>query len=391
MAGVLEGIRVLDLASMWAAPSCAMYLADHGAEVIKVEPPQGDESRRLFTHTSLGNESPSFLAVNRNKRGIVLDLRKPEAQAIARKLAQQSDVVICNFRPKVAQRLGLRYEDLGPQNPRLIYVELSAYGKQGPFADKAGYDLLFQALSGMLHRRLPDGTPLASGLWAADCSTPMMLAYGVALALLARERTGKGQRVETSLLQMAIAMQFVDLVKPEVEPPGKRQPSNQATFAPYRCADGKWIIPVAISDKEWRRLCKALDLTHLVDDPAFATPSTRAYNNDLYPILAGVFEAKQRDEWLRLLQDADVPCAPVVDRSEVYGSPQVIANEMMTEITHPTAGRTVMMGVPVKLSRNPGSLRRPSPLQGQHTDEVLRELGYDSAAIATLRNAHAVA
>ncbi len=390
MPGVLEGIRVLDLASMWAAPSCAMYLADHGAEVIKVEPPRGDESRRIFTHTSLGNESPSFLAVNRNKRGIVLDLTKPEGQEIARRLAKGSDVVIHNFRPRVSKRLGLRYEDLEPQNPRLIYVELSAYGRKGPFADRAGYDILFQALSGMLHRRLPDGTPITSGVWAADCSTPIMLAYGVALALLARERTGRGQKVETSLLQMAIAMQFVDLVKPEVEPPGMRAPSTQATFAPYRCADGFWIIPVAISDKEWARLCQALELAHLIADPAFATPQTRAYNNDLFPILAGVFETKPREEWLRLLQAADVPCAPVVSRDEVFSQPQVIENEMITEVRHPTAGRTLMMGVPVRLSANPGSIRRPSPLQGQHTADVLRELGYDDAAIAQLKKARVV-
>ena len=177
MAMALEGIRVLDLASMWAAPGAAMYLADQGADVIKVEPPGGDEARRLFTHPNLGNESPSFLLLNRNKRGIVLNLQEEEGRDIARKLAARSEIVIVNFRPQVAQRLGLTYEDLEPLNPGLIYVELSAYGERGPYADRPGYDLIFQALSGMMHRSLPDGTPIGAGIWAADswrrCCWPM--------------------------------------------------------------------------------------------------------------------------------------------------------------------------------------------------------------------------
>ncbi len=381
----LEGIKVLDLASMWAAPGAAMYLSDQGADVIKVEPPQGDEARRIFTHASLGNESPSFLVVNRNKRGLVADLRQPEGLAIVKKLAQKTDVLVHNFRPRATRRMGLTYAELSAANPGLIYVELSAYGNKGPYAQRAGYDLLFQALSGMLHRRMPDGTPIAAGVWAADCSTPIVLAYGVSLALLQRQRTGRGQKVETSLLQMAIAMQFVDLVRPEAEPPGERAPSNQATFAPYRCADGEWIVPVAISDKEWARLCTALGLTHLIDDPAFSTPHARAFNNELVPLLEGIFSTRPREEWLRLLEEGDVPCAPVVGRDDVYTLPQVVDNGMMTEVNHPTAGRTVMMGVPLKLSANAPRPAGPSPLQGQHTNEVLRDLGYTAEEIADLR------
>lgn len=387
----LEGIKVLDLASMWAAPSAAMYLCDQGADVIKVEPPQGDEARRLFTHPKLGNESPSFLVVNRNKRGIVVDLRQPEGLDIVKKLAQASDVVVHNFRPKFTRQMGLTYDELAAANPGLIYVELSAYGKKGPYADRPGYDVLFQALSGMLHRRLPDGTPITAGVWAADCSSPIALAYGVALALLERQRTGRGQKVETSLLNMAIAMQFVDLVKPEAEPPGERAPATQPTFAPYRCADGRWIIPVALSDKEWARLCTVLGLPHLIDDPRFATAQARTNNNEIFSILEGILGTRPRDEWLRLLEQGDVPCAPVLDRDEVFTLPQVVENEMMVQIDHPTAGRTVMMDVPIKLSANPPRPVGPSPLQGQHTDEVLGELGYAKEAIADLRAAGVIA
>ena len=389
---VLEGIKVLDLASIWAGPSTAVYLADQGAEVIKVEPPGGDEARRIFSHPRLGNESPSFLVVNRNKRGIVLDIRTPQGHEVFCKLVQRTDVLIHNFRPRVAQRLKLRYEDLEPLNQGLIYVQLSAYGKRGPYAERPGYDLLAQGLSGMMHRQLPDGTPIGSGIWAADCSTPIALAYGVALALLARQKTGRGQEVETSLLQMAIAMQSVDLVKPEVEPPGQRPHSSQASFATYRCADDQWIITVALSDKDWAKLCPVLEMPHLIDDPSFATRKARdAHSAELFPILEAIFASKPREEWLRLLEAGDVPCAPVISREEVYTRPQVVENEMMVEVAHPTAGRTVMMGIPLKLSANPGSIRRPSPLQGQHTVEVLQEMGYSDEAIGALRQARVIA
>ena len=386
MSGVLQGVRILDLASMWAAPMASMYLADQGADVIKIEPPEGDTSRRLFTHPKLGNESPSYLVVNRNKRGIVLDLQKAEGREVARKLAKQTDVLIHNYRPGVAQRLGMGYEELARENKGLIYVELTAYGKEGPNAKRAGYDLLIQAQSGMLHRRLPDGTPLSSGVWVADCSTPMLIAYGVALALIERGHTGKGQKVETSLLHAAIAMQAVDLVKPEAEAGVQRAPTTQSVFGMYRCSDGRWIIPVALTEKEWGKLCKALEMTHLAMDPAFSSAQARADNNQqLLEILLEAFASKPRDEWLKRLEENDVPCAPVVEREDVQSQPQVVANKMMTEVIHPTAGRTLMVSTPVRLSNSPPSIRKPSPMQGQHTDEVLRELGYTAEAVRELR------
>ena len=391
MAGVLEGIKVLDLASVWAAPSAAVYLADQGADVIKVEPPGGDEARRIFTHPDLGNESPSFIVANRNKKGIVLDMQKPEGREIVHKLADQTDVLIHNYRPNFAKRIGLSYQELEARNPRLIYVWLTAYGNKGPYAEKAGYDLIVQALAGLMHRTAADGTPLAAGVWAADCSAPIGLAYGIALALLARERTGRGQQVQTSLLQMAIAMQHVDLVYPEAEPPAGRAPSSQASFAPYKASDDKWFLPVAISDKEWVKLCRVLEVPHMIDDPAFATSQARGdHVAELFPILEGIYSTKTRDEWLRLLDEGDVPCAPIIPRAEVFSQPQVVENNMAAEVLHPTAGRTKMMGVPVKLSANPPRTPQPSPLQGEHTVEVLKGLGYGDDAIERLRQARVI-
>ena len=387
----LEGVKVLDLASMWAAPLAAMHLADQGADVIKVEPPSGDDARRLFTHPSLGNESPSFLYVNRNKRGIVVDLRQEQGREIVRKLAVETDVLIHNFRPQVAQRLTFDYPSMERLNPRIIYVGITAYGSQGPFAARPGYDLVVQALSGMMHRSMPDGSPIGAGIWAADSSAPWLLAYGVTLALLERQRTGRGQQVESSLVHAAIAMQAVDLVKPAAESDGQRASANQAVFAPYRCSDDAWLLVVALSDKEWAKLCGAVGLDHLVEDPAFGSQTLRAEQSpQISGLLEGIFATRPRSEWLDILERHDVPSTAIVGRDEVYDHPQLTANEVFTSLTHPTAGATRMIGVPLKLSSNPSRPTTPSPLQGKHTDEVLQELGYRPGEIEGLRDAGVV-
>ena len=193
---ILEGVKVVELSTLWAVPGSALYLADQGADVVKAEPPSGDESRRIFTSRALDNESPSYFALNRNKRGICADIRTAEGLAIVHKLVSEGDVLIHNYRPAVAERLGVSYERLSKINRRLIYAELSGYGKEGPYADRGAYDLILQALSGVMHRRAADGTPIGAGIWAADCSMPMLLAYGIALGLYNRDRTGKGTRLE---------------------------------------------------------------------------------------------------------------------------------------------------------------------------------------------------
>jgi crotonobetainyl-CoA:carnitine CoA-transferase CaiB-like acyl-CoA transferase len=378
----LSGIRVLDLSQMWAAPGAAMYLADHGAEVIKVEPPAGDEARRTLTQPPIvGGESRSFLALNRNKRGIALDIRDPRGREVVRDLVRRADVLIHNFRPGVAERLGYDYPSLRALNGRLVYAWITAYGHEGPLAARPGYDLLFQGLSGILaRRRLPDGRPLSASVWVSDCSAPIILAYGIALALLARERTGQGQLVTTSLLHAALAMQLPDLVAVERshdEESGSVDYTEQAMFAPYRCRDGRDLVIVVIQDEQWRRLCGALGRADLADDRRYARALDRARESaTLAAILAEAFRTRNCDEWLAALASADVPSAPILEPGQVLDDPQVRANAMLATTIHPVAGRTVMVEQPARLHGAESPEARPAPLLGEHTEEILRELGY---------------
>ena len=386
----LEGVRVVEVAQVWAAPGAGMYLADQGADVIKVEPPWGDEARRLLTQPPIaGGESRAFLAINRNKRGIALDIAHPQGQDVLYRLVDQSDVFIHNFRPGVAPKLGYDYQTLSRRNPRLVYVEVSAFGQHGPYARRRGYDLLFQSLSGILSkRRTAEGTPIASGVWVADASTPIAIAYGVTLALLARQRTGRGQRVEAALLHMALAMQTVDMVRVERENPQQfgTDFSAQALYSPYRCQDGRFIQLAVIGDQQFAAMCRALELEHLIDDPEFGDSLKRAQRSqELHELIAGIVATRSRDEWLETLERHDVAAAPVLERNEVFDHPQVQANGMFATQEHPQAGRVDMVDVPVRLSDTPGGLRRPAPLLGQHTQEVLEELGYSQEELQRLR------
>jgi crotonobetainyl-CoA:carnitine CoA-transferase CaiB-like acyl-CoA transferase len=386
----LSGIRVLELSQMWAAPGAAMYLADHGADVIKVEPLAGDEARRTLTQPPIADgESRAFLALNRNKRGIALDIRHPKGRDVVLDLTRRADVLIHNFRPGVAERLGYGYSTLRGLNERLVYAWITAYGAEGPFAMRPGYDLLFQGLSGILGRRLRrDGRPAGAGVWVADCSAPMELAYGIAVALFMRERTGQGQLVTTSLLHAALAMQLPDLVQVEhaLEPgEGGRDYSDQAMYAPYRCRDGRFLIIVVIQDEQWRRLCRALGLSTMGEDPRYGTSLDRARaSSALSAALTGAFATRDRDEWLARLADADVPSAPILEPDQVLEYPQVLANQMLAAVDHPVAGRTVTVSQPVRLHASDATAAGRAPLLGEHTEEVLLDLGYPPTMIREL-------
>lgn len=388
MAGPLEGIKVVELARGWAGPGAGMYLADQGAQVIKVEPPGGDDARRFYTSAPIGGEDRGFLVVNRNKRGMVVSLSTPSGREIIHRLLDGADVFLENFRPGVAERVGLGYDTLHARYPRLIYASLSALGTRGPYAGQPAYDVVVQALSGIMgQRQHPDGTPMSAGVWVTDCSTPMTLAYGITLALLVRERTGVGQQVETALVNQGLAMQSVELVRGEEEK-GGRAPQRfmaQAMYSPYQCADGLWLVCVVVNNDQWRRLCHILGMETLAEDPEFDDPLKRARGTEvLHPILANLYATHPREEWLRQLHEADLPCAPVLRREEVFSHPQFVENDMIVEVEHPTAGKLKMMGVPLRLSQNPPpplSAGRPSPTLGQHTQEVLLELGYSQAEV----------
>ena len=386
----LDGVRVVEVCQVWAGPGVGMYLADQGADVIKIEPPWGDDARRIFTQPPMANgESRAYLVVNRDKRGMAMDITVPRGREVVHRLVERADVFIHNFRPGVESKLGYDYETLSSRNPGLIYVDLAAYGKSGPYSDYRGYDLLFQALSGLLtKRRTAEGAPMSSGIWAADCSAPMAVAYGVALALLARHRTGRGQKVEASLLHMALAMQSVDMIRVEREAADQEATdySRQALYSPYRCSDGKYLILVVLNNDQFHQLCRALELEHLIDDPRYASNLDRArHSQELYALVEGILSTRPRDKWLAALGRHDVPCMPILEREEVFDHPQIRQNEMVATIEHPEAGKVEMFNIPVRLSDTPGSIRRPAPLLGQHTDEVLNELGYEESVIQELR------
>ncbi|MBI4308639.1 MAG: CoA transferase, partial [Chloroflexi bacterium] len=375
MAGPLEGIRVVEAAQIYATPGLGMYLADFGADVIKVEPPEGDACRRQHTSPVLGDLSKPFIHLNRNKRSIVVDIRKPAGRSILLRLLERADVFVVNFRPGVPERLGLHYEALERLNPRLIYVSLTGWGPSGPRKGRRGYDLLVQARAGLLDaRRYQDGTPVLPPFMAADPSAPMLLAYGVALALYEREKSGRGQKIESSLFAATIAMQNSQLVRLERDP---TFPStmNHASFL-YRCADDKHLILIIVVTEEWVRLCRALGLAQFAEDPRFATYMDRARHHAVIDdILAPTFATRPRDHWLALFANEDLPCEPIVTRDDLLADPQARENGYLTDVDDQRAGRVTMMGAPLRLSRTPAGFRRPAPHLGQHADEVLREIG----------------
>jgi crotonobetainyl-CoA:carnitine CoA-transferase CaiB-like acyl-CoA transferase len=374
----LTGIRVVELAQHLAGPGTGMYLADQGADVIKVEPVAGTSRQ------GGPRRSPGFTVLNRNKRGITLDIRSPEGKAVLIRLVRNADVLIHNFRTGVAERLGIGYEELAEANPRLIYASITAFGSKGNWAAKGGYDRLTQGLSGAMYRRDKDGIPLATGIWLSDCSVPMLMAYGIMLALWVRERSGRGQKVETSLLQAALAMQTTNLVRMGDEVAAPVDAGD--AYGIFRCSDGLYLNVCALQPDQFRRFCHAIGLDDLADDGRFFDPKLRAeFRRQAYPRMNGILETRPISEWIQVLDDADVPCAPILERSQVFDQPQVTENGMIASFDNSETGRVSMVGVPVQLSATPGSIRSPAPELGQHTNEVLEELGFSVKSIAKMR------
>jgi crotonobetainyl-CoA:carnitine CoA-transferase CaiB-like acyl-CoA transferase len=391
MPHALDGIRVIDLAINYAGPTSATYLNDQGADVIKVERRiVGDTSRRSGNTPFLKLNSYAFMAINRGKRSITLDITKPQGQEVVRDLVRGADVLLENFRPGVMERLGIGYDALAAINPRLIYGALTAFGQKGPYADKAGFDRLAQGLAGAMYRKDAEGRPLPNGIWISDWGAPMLMAFGIMAALFVRERTGRGQRVETSLLQAAMAMQFSQLTVVEDNPTPPRE-ENPAGYNSYRCSDGIYLNIGVYMPHQFKALCRALDLPHLADDPRITDPLRRhELDDEVNQIITALLETEPSDVWLKRLAEADVPCASIVGRAQVPHSEQVLANEMMVTVDHPVVGRTHIVGTPVQLSDMPSVPLRPAPTLGQHTDEILGELGYPAQRIAELRQAEVI-
>jgi formyl-CoA transferase len=390
-AGPLDGIRVLDLTRVLAGPYCTMFLGDLGAEVVKVEQPGVGDDTRGWGPPFTGGESAYFLCVNRNKKSVTVDLKSKEGVALLRRLAEHADVLIENFRPGAMERLGLGEKDLRAANPRLIYASLSGFGADGPMSDAPGYDLIVQAWGGLMSITGPaDGEPSKVGVAIIDLVAGLMLGKSIAAALFAREKLGVGQKIDTSLLEAEVACLINVGSNYLVEASIPRRWGNaHPSIVPYqsfKTADGYLVIGVA-SEGIWRRFCQAIGRAEWADDSRFEKNSNRVENRSLLiGLLAEIFLGRSTDEWLKLLNSAEVPCAPVQTVDQVFKAPQVLHREMLLQVEHPTAGIVRMAGIPVKFSATPASVRLPPPLLGQHNEEVLESwLGMNDKEISELK------
>ncbi len=368
----LDGIRVVDLTSYIAGSYATMMLADLGADVVKVESLEGDSFREL----------PGFFGWNRGKRSIALNLKTSEGRRIVEELATRGDVVMENMRPGVADRLGIGDAQLRPLNPRLIYCSVTAFGSTGPYIDRPGFDPLLQAMGGLMTIQGFNGPPQYVRMAPTDYYTASLAAQAILAALFVRERTGRGQRVETSLLQGVLALQSGNVVEYAGKPTVAR---DNPTYRLYQAGDGEWFFLACGNQSFWVKLCKAVGCEELADDPRFASWMLRIDNREaLLPMLEAAFRSKPRSDWLTILAVHDIPAAPVQPLTEFMKDPAVLHHDMIHEYDHPDVGRLRLMGQPIKFSpdetRDPG----PPPTLGQHTRDVLRDLGYDAVSITDL-------
>jgi crotonobetainyl-CoA:carnitine CoA-transferase CaiB-like acyl-CoA transferase len=390
----LGGLLVVDFTRVVAGPACTQTLADFGAEVIKIENPDGGDDTRSYEHADLAGESAAFVSLNRNKRGIALDLTKPAARDIARELIARADVVVENFSAGVMTKYGLDYASVAPANPRLVYCSISAYGRQGPFAARPGFDPITQAESGFMSLNgFPDGPPVRTGTPVVDMATGMSACNAILLALLARDRLGRGQRVEVALFDIALSLTgfygMTYLMTGVNQSRFGNSPNGSPSVGLYEALDGPFYIACA-NDRLYRRLViEVLWRPELASGPQFADRRSRSANKDkLRGILAGIFMQDRRDNWVAKMKAANIPVGYLRTVEEAFNSPEVRERHRVSKIPHPAAGSVPNIESPLRLDLTPIADPVAAPLLGEHTNAVLRKtLGYDDNRIAALAEA----
>jgi crotonobetainyl-CoA:carnitine CoA-transferase CaiB-like acyl-CoA transferase len=373
MAGALDGVMVLDLTTHLSGPFCGMQLGDLGADVIKIESPQGDSMRG--TPPFLEGESAPFMLWNRNKRGLRLDLKNADDLETFWGLVDQADVMLENFRPGVIDRLGIGWKALHARNPRLVLGSISGFGQTGPYAKRGGFDLVIQAMSGLMSVTGPkDGPPYRIPLAISDVGAGLYLTIGVLSALQARHKSGQGQWVETSLLEATVSLgvyeaasYFASGKRPEKLGQGHR---GSSPYQVFQTADG-WLTVGAAQENFFRKLCEMIGKSELVDDPRFTTNALRVKNNDqMVAILQAEIVKRSTADWMTALEEAGIPAGPVLYHDEVFTDPQILARGMVAEVKHAKAGRQKTLGVPIKMSASKTGVRRAAPTLGQHDADL---------------------
>ena len=381
-AGPLDGLRVIELAHIMAGPACGLMLADMGADVVKIEKlGSGDDTRR-FLPPDINGESAAYMMMNRNKRGVALDLKDPDGKAVLMALLKEADVIIENYRHDTMARLGLDYETLKAINPGIIYCEISGFGRTGPYRERGGFDLIAQGMSGLMSvtGEQANRPPVKVGPPVTDITAGILAAMGICAAYTSRLKTGLGQRVDTSLFEAGITQTFwqsaIAFATGEApQPMGSAHPLN-APYQSVATSDG-WINIGAANQANWLLMLQAIGAVHLAEDSRFATNADRIKHLKLLMAeLDPVFKTGTTKHWLECLTAVGVPAGPILDICEMHRDPQALARDMVTEVDHPVAGQVKTLGAPVKFHGTPGGVKRAAPLLGEHSREVLAEAGY---------------
>lgn len=377
----LSGLRVLDLSQVMAGPFCCMLLGDMGADVIKVEPPAGgDQTRKSMGFRMKGTDSPGFLALNRNKRSMVLNLKSEAGRRVFYRLVETADIVVENNRPGVAAKLGVDYATLSQINPKLVYASISGFGQTGPWSQRPGFDLIAQAMSGVMSAMgIPGAEPVKSGVSVADLGAGMFALYAILSAVIGRQASGRGQYIDASLFEAALGLSIWETTEywatgQSPQPLGSANRMS-APYQAFEASDGSFVVGAA-NQKLWQAFVRVIERPDLLSDPRFVENKDRVGNRTvLADLLAPILKARTVDHWVEGFLSAGVPAGPINDFGAALGSDHAQARGMVQEIDHPVEGKIKALGFPVKLSGTPQQVRLHPPLLGEHTDSILDELG----------------